>query len=134
MKQLTYDDLMTGGVIGTDIKCGSATQVFTRHCFIVVISSLLQYLKGVNPSFFFKLSVLYHQSLLFIRESFIFYFVYYTVSIKKSFLILHPTDALDFNILFIQYSSVICRPSDHTVGGPRSRCRNTNPQTTTPPL
>ena len=31
---------------------------------------------------------------------------------------LQPTEAYGFNKLFEQYSSVICRPSDHTVGRP----------------
>ena len=33
---------------------------------------------------------------------------------------LQPTEAYGFNTLFIQYYSVICRPSDHTVGRPRA--------------
>ena len=30
---------------------------------------------------------------------------------------------LGFNTLFVQYYSVICRPSDHTVGRPRAEIR-----------
>ena len=36
------------------------------------------------------------------------YFIFY----------LQPTESSGFNTLFIQYNSVICQPSDHTVGRP----------------
>ena len=48
-----------------------------------------------------------------------FYLVVYCVHCTMLFLIF----LLGFIVLFIQYYSVICRPSDHTVGRPRAENR-----------